>query len=128
MIQAVIFDMDGVIIDSEPVYYQIDKQMFEELNIVVSFEEHCSYVGASSQNMWDTIIKKHKIADPAEELMRKEYNLYMNYLVAATDLRPIEGVVELIEPSTVEDFPSCIRFFQLGFLFGNLGTEANNFF
>ena len=96
MIQTVIFDMDGVIIDSEPVYFKIDKQMFEELNIDVSFEEHCSYVGASSQNMWDTIIKKHGIADQPRELMRKEYDLYMDYLVNASDLQPIDGVLELI--------------------------------
>jgi beta-phosphoglucomutase-like phosphatase (HAD superfamily) len=96
MIQTVIFDMDGVIIDSEPVYFKIDKQMFEELNIDVSFEEHCSYVGTSSQNMWDTIIKKHGIADQPAELMRKEYTLYMEHLVNASDLQPINGVLELI--------------------------------
>jgi HAD superfamily hydrolase (TIGR01509 family) len=96
MIQTVIFDMDGVIIDSEPVYFDIDKQMFEELNIAVSFEEHCSYVGTSSQNMWNTIIKKHGIADQPEELMRKEYSLYKEHLVNANDLQPIDGVVELI--------------------------------
>lgn len=96
MIQTVIFDMDGVIIDSEPVYFNIDKQMFEELNIAVSFEEHCSYVGTSSQNMWNAIIKKHGIADQPEELMRKEYSLYKEHLVNANDLQPIDGVVELI--------------------------------
>src|SRR4030095_3080653 len=96
MIDTVIFDMDGVIIDSEPVYFKIDKQMFEELNIAVSFEEHCSYVGTSSQNMWNAIITKHGIADQPEELMRKEYSLYKEHLVNATDLQPIEGVVELI--------------------------------
>ena len=96
MIQTVIFDMDGVIIDSEPVYFKIDKEMFEELNIAVSFEEHCTYVGTSSQNMWDAIIKKHGIPGDPGELMRKEYNLYMNYLVNANDLQPIDGVMELI--------------------------------
>jgi HAD superfamily hydrolase (TIGR01509 family) len=88
--------MDGVIIDSEPVYFKIDKQMFEELNIAVSFEEHCTYVGTSSQNMWDAIIKKHGILGHPGELMRKENNLYMNYLVNANDLQPINGVIELI--------------------------------
>ena len=96
MIQTVIFDMDGVIIDSEPVYFRIDKQMFEELNIAVSFEEHCTYVGTSSQNMWDAIIKKHRLPDHPGELMRKEYNLYMDYLVSAKNLQPIDGVMELI--------------------------------
>ena len=96
MIQTVIFDMDGVIIDSEPVYFEIDKQMFEELNIAVSLEEHCSYVGTSSQNMWNTIITKHGIAEQPAELMRKEYSLYLEHLANANDLQPIDGVVELI--------------------------------
>jgi len=96
MIQTVIFDMDGVIIDSEPVYFKIDKEMFEELNIAVSFEEHSTYVGTSSQNMWDAIIKKHGIPGDPGKLMRKEYNLYMDYLVNANDLQPIDGVMELI--------------------------------
>jgi HAD superfamily hydrolase (TIGR01509 family) len=96
MIQTVIFDMDGVIIDSEPVYFEIDKQMFQELNIAVSFEEHCSYVGTSAQNMWDTIINKHGIPNKREELMIKEYGLYKEYLANADDLRAIDGVVELI--------------------------------
>jgi len=96
MIQTVIFDMDGVIIDSEPVYFEIDKQMFEELNIAVSFEEHCSYVGTSSQNMWNAIITKHGVAEQPAELMRKEYSLYLEHLANAKDLQPIDGVVELI--------------------------------
>jgi HAD superfamily hydrolase (TIGR01509 family) len=96
MIQTVIFDMDGVIIDSEPVYFEIDKQMFEELNIAVSFEEHCSYVGTSSQNMWTAIITKHGISEQPAELMRKEYSLYLEHLANANDLQPIDGVVELI--------------------------------
>jgi HAD superfamily hydrolase (TIGR01509 family) len=70
--------------------------MFEELNIRVSFEEHCSYVGTSSQNMWDAIIKKHGVTDQPGELMRKEYGLYTEYLRNANDLQPIDGVMELI--------------------------------
>jgi len=104
MIQTVIFDMDGVIIDSEPVYFQIDKQMFEELNIAVSLEEHYSYVGASSHNMWKAIINKHGIADRLEDLMKKEYHLYLEHLVNARDLHPIDGVIELINDLHANNF------------------------
>jgi len=100
----VIFDMDGVIIDSEPVYFEIDKQMFEELNIAVSFEEHCSYVGTSSQNMWNAIITKHGVAEQPAELMRKEYSLYLEHLANAKDLQPIDGVVELIHELYKDNF------------------------
>src|SRR4029079_3556462 len=104
MIQTVIFDMDGVIIDSEPVYFKIDKEMFEELNIAVSFEEHCSYVGTSSQNMWNAIITKHGVAEQPAELMRTEYSLYLEHLANAKDLQPIDGVVELIHELYKDNF------------------------
>src|SRR5438876_46957 len=97
MIQTVIFDMDGVIIDSEPIHFDIEKQIFEELKIAISFEEHCSYVGTSSRNMWEMIIKKHEIANDLEELIKKDYAMYMKHLIAAKDLHPIPGVVELIK-------------------------------
>jgi len=97
MIQTVIFDMDGVIIDSEPIHFNIEKQIFEELKIAISFEEHCSYVGTSSRNMWEMIIKKHEIANDLEELIKKDYAMYMKHLIAAKDLHPIPGVVELIK-------------------------------
>src|ERR1051326_3421053 len=97
MIQTVIFDMDGVIIDSEPVHFKIEKQIFEELKIAVSFEEHCSYVGTSSQNMWEMIIPKHGVPDQPEALVKKEHALYMNYLLNARDLHPIPGAEELIQ-------------------------------
>ena len=97
MIQTVIFDMDGVIIDSEPVHFEIEKKIFEELKIAVSFEEHCSYVGSSSQNMWETIINKHGVPDHFETLITKEHGHYMNYLLNEKDLRPIDGVAELIK-------------------------------
>ena len=97
MIQTVIFDMDGVIIDSEPVHFKIEKNMFEELKIAMSFEEHCSYVGSSSQNMWETIINKHDVTDHLETLIKKEHGLYMNYLLNEKDLHPIPGVADLIK-------------------------------
>jgi HAD superfamily hydrolase (TIGR01509 family) len=96
--------MDGVIIDSESVYFKIDKQMFEELNITVSFEEQCSYVGTSSQNMWDAIIKKYGLRDTPGVLMKKEYDLYMEYLANENDLQPIEGVTELINSLHTNNF------------------------
>jgi len=78
--------------------------MFEELNIAVSFEEHCSYVGTSSQNMWNAIITKHGVAEQPAELMRKEYSLYLEHLANAKDLQPIDGVVELIHELYKDNF------------------------
>ena len=96
MIQTVIFDLDGVIIDSEPIYFAIENAMFDELNISVSFGEHCGYVGTSSQNMWEAIVEKYKLTCKAETLVKQQSDAYLNHLTNQTNLRPIDGVAELI--------------------------------
>ena len=45
MIQTVIFDMDGVIVDTEPVHRYAYYKQFEELNIEVSEELYTSFTG-----------------------------------------------------------------------------------
>jgi len=89
--------MDGVIIDSEPIHFKMEKEMFEELNVSVSYEEHCSYVGTSSQNMWEMIARRHGLNGDVKELVKKQHALYMAYLLNQKDLHPIPGVVELIQ-------------------------------
>jgi len=63
MVEAVIFDMDGVIIDSEPFYVAVEQEMFKMLGLVVSREEHAGYMGKKSDacgmtcpgnTIWDT--------------------------------------------------------------------------
>src|SRR5437868_4265692 len=108
MIQTVIFDLDGVIIDSEPVHFKLEKQMLEELKIAVSFEEHCSYVGMSSQNMWETIVNKHDLSYCAQDLVGKKNQLYAEYLSEEKDLYPIRGVAKLIDDLHKNNFKLII--------------------
>ena len=41
-IQGVIFDMDGVLIDSEPIYFEIERSSFDHFGAAVTVEEHHS--------------------------------------------------------------------------------------
>jgi beta-phosphoglucomutase-like phosphatase (HAD superfamily) len=52
MIQTVIFDMDGVIVDTEPVHRYAYFQHFEELNIKVTEEMFTSFTGNSTRNVF----------------------------------------------------------------------------
>jgi len=97
MIKTVIFDLDGVIIDSEPVHFELEKQMLDELRVTMSSEEHNTYVGMSSENMWETIVKKHNLVYQPSELVQKKYSLYINHLTNEQNLYPIKGVAELIK-------------------------------
>ena len=55
MIQTVIFDMDGVIVDTEPVHRYAYFQHFSELSIDVSEEMFTSFTGNSTRNVFQRV-------------------------------------------------------------------------
>ncbi|MCK5471141.1 MAG: HAD family phosphatase [Cyclobacteriaceae bacterium] len=76
MISTIIFDMDGVIIDSEPVHQQLEFEMFSELDLHISDEEHKDYIGTSAIDMWTKIEERHQLKKSPKEVLtygRKKY-------------------------------------------------------
>ena len=49
MKRAVIFDLDGVLIDSEGIYFTWTKEFFEENGILISREDILSLAGSSEK-------------------------------------------------------------------------------
>ncbi len=97
MYKAILFDMDGVIIDSEPVRQMLEKQLFKKLGIDVTDQEHQSYVGTTSEGMWHGIKNNHEIPHSVEELVEMEQSNYLNHLEKHNDQHPMPGVIDLIK-------------------------------
>lgn len=68
MLKAVIFDMDGVLIDSEPIHYQANKEIMSEFGFELPYEYYKHFIGSTLTYMWDTLKKKHGIINPIPEL------------------------------------------------------------
>jgi beta-phosphoglucomutase family hydrolase len=103
MIQAVIFDMDGVIIDSEPFHYEVNKRIFASLGIEVSEDEYRGYIGVSNTNMWTSIKSKHGLRHSVNELTAMQVNGNIEFMEKER-IDPVEGVRELLSALKNEGF------------------------
>jgi len=97
MIETVIFDMDGVIIDSEPIHQELQYQLFQLYNISLKPGEYQTFIGRSSKNMWQELIERFCLPVTVDQILQQDRNLYHARLKAETALSPIPGIPELIE-------------------------------
>jgi HAD superfamily hydrolase (TIGR01509 family) len=98
MLKAVIFDMDGVIIDSEPTHMKLENEAYKKLGIDVSTDEHHTFVGTTSYYMWEVLKNKYKLNQTLEELVDYDRNIYFKYLVSdECEIILIDGVKDLIK-------------------------------
>jgi len=98
LLKAVIFDMDGVIIDSEPDHLKFEQEFFKNLGLDISKEEHNKFVGTTSYYMWETIKNKFNLPQTIEELVKNDRDNYYNYLISGNhNIQIIDGVKNIIE-------------------------------
>jgi HAD superfamily hydrolase (TIGR01509 family) len=77
MTEAVIFDMDGVIINSEEEHYAANLKLFSELGISLEAIDYNKFVGLSSRLMWKELKNKYKLQKSIESLMLLGENAIM---------------------------------------------------
>lgn len=96
-LKAVLFDMDGVIVDTEPLHRKAYFQLFDYLGINVSEELYTSFTGASTKKVCNTLIEKFQLNTSQEELALIKRKYFKHYFYNDADFNLIEGVKELIE-------------------------------
>jgi HAD superfamily hydrolase (TIGR01509 family) len=95
MIKHVIFDCDGVLIDSEAVSMNIDQSLLAGCGVAISIAEmHRRFVGKTFQAMIDEIEAEQGVSLPKDLEARKDDLMIAEY---RRSLQPVLGVREALD-------------------------------
>lgn len=108
MIKAVIFDMDGVLVDSEPFHVEIEKRQFTLNNVPVTREEQQQYMGVAAEVMWRTLSERYSINRSVEELIEQNRAESIRFFSEVDEIPLMPGVIELLEVLRANNYPLAV--------------------
>lgn len=94
-IRAVVFDMDGVLTDSEPLINSAAVAMFEERGLVVKPEDFRPFVGTGENRYLGGVAERYGLVLDIREAKRRTYEIYLE--LVPHQLRAFPGAVALVE-------------------------------
>ena len=106
--KAFIFDMDGVLIDSESFYSEMERINFNELGLNIPHDEHITYQGTATDEMWKIIKANHGLPHSVEELVAMTNDLTIPVFQAMERIDPMPGVVNLLNLLKARKIPLAL--------------------
>lgn len=96
-IKCVIFDMDGVIIDSELLHKKAYFETFISLGLDVSEDLYKTLTGSSTINAFQRLVAHFKLNEDPNELVLQKRKRYVNFFENDPTLHLVNGVEEIIK-------------------------------
>src|SRR5512141_1073017 len=68
-IAAVVFDLDGVLVDSEPLHFRAANRVLARWGLAISEAEYVTFIGLGECATWQTWRAHYRIAESVERLL-----------------------------------------------------------
>ena len=107
-IKAIIFDMDGVLVDSEPFHVENEKRMFKKMGLDISDEEHVGYMGTATDVMWAKIIKDRNLPHDVVDLTILTIQEGLPFFRSLEKIEPMPGLTELLKKLQAKKIPLAV--------------------
>jgi beta-phosphoglucomutase len=97
MLKAVLFDMDGVIVDTEPLHHKAYKMMFTDVGITVTDTMYRSFTGQSTRGICEFLCKHFNLTLDPIVLEKGKRAHFTKLFFEDPDLKLLDGVEDLIK-------------------------------
>jgi len=105
--EAVIFDFDGVIVDTEPIHYQAFQEVLNPLGIFFSWENYVNrYMGFDDRDAFNEAFKNTIPVNRLKELIQQKALCFISIIQKGIKAYP--GAVELIQTLHKKRVPLAI--------------------
>jgi len=92
--EAVIFDMDGVLIDSEPLHFAVLSELLKRAGHILTRTENENFIGTTSEAMFSTLIARHGLSGTVAEYIARYDEMLVDVL--REPHAPAAGVIPLM--------------------------------
>lgn len=94
-IEAVIFDMDGLMFDTEVLYYEANRTIAKKIDLAYTWEFHEKYIGISDEEFHKELYLTFE-TEAAETLINEGGQALLEH-VEVNGLRKKKGLIELLD-------------------------------
>jgi HAD superfamily hydrolase (TIGR01509 family) len=106
MARGVVFDMDGVLADTEGLHLRSLQEILAPFGITFTQEDNTPYVGHGGTEFWESVGARYDLPDPPGVMtLRREEAMLRN---VAGGVRPMEGAVDLVRALRERGIPLAV--------------------
>jgi beta-phosphoglucomutase len=107
-VKAIIFEMDGVLVNTEPHHVLVERKIFAGLNLNITEKEHSTFMGVANEVMWMELIRKYNLPYNAKLLVDRNREAIINCFSELKDIELMPGVLDVLENLFYKRIPLAV--------------------
>lgn len=96
MLKGVIFDMDGVLVNSEPMHYKACCKLMVEHNKTIDYDYYKKFIGSTLTHLTESLVMDYELPITPDEVAEGIQN-NKEYYIKRDGFEKIEGISELLD-------------------------------